>query len=42
MSFSGSGEQTNEVEIGLFGAAVPRTVNNFKTMCEKPACVQRA
>ena len=26
------------VEIGLFGGTVPRTVNNFKTLCEKPKC----
>jgi len=34
----GGAEQTDEVEIGLFGGTVPKTVANFKGLCEKPAC----
>merc|ERR1712241_331733 len=34
----GGVKQTNEVEIGLFGGTVPKTVANFKGLCEEPAC----
>jgi len=34
----GGVEEPQEVEIGLFGGTVPKTVDNFKTLCEKPAC----
>jgi len=27
-----------EIEIGLFGGTVPKTVANFKGLCDKPAC----